>query len=72
MCIRDRYMLVEVDNYNGWRARYMNAREIADWKYGPHISTWLTQRGSEGWELIAWTPVESVNRFQAMLKRQTP
>ena len=78
--MRWEYMLVEVQNDKGWKARYVNGSEIPNWKKGLHISSWLCQRGDEGWELISWTVTgtggnsfgQGADVIHAVLKRQKP
>lgn len=73
------YMIIAVTNQDGWKASSVNGTEIPTWKKGPHVSTYLNQRGSEGWELVSWTLVKSTGtfgygqeaeRFHAVLKRR--
>jgi hypothetical protein len=74
------YAIVEIGYHNGWKASYVNGSEIPGWKNGPHMSVYINQRGSEGWELISWTQIETkgtsfgqeANRFHAVMKRPKP
>jgi hypothetical protein len=40
---------VQADNQ---KARWLNSREIADWKSGPHWLDFIALLGDEGWELV--------------------
>lgn len=39
-----------------WRPRWMNGREIEDWKRAPGLHQYANQLGSEGWELVQVGP----------------
>lgn len=47
------YRLVSFQDYKGWRARFINGRELPDWTGGPLIHDYLAEMGKEGWELAA-------------------
>lgn len=72
------YLMLVVAYDHGWKASSANGSEIPNWKKGPHVSAYLNQRGSEGWELVSWTMVQSsgtsfgqdATGFHAVLKRR--
>lgn len=47
------YLLVSFQEHRGWRPRYTNGQEVADWMDGPVIHDYVGQLGEEGWELIS-------------------
>ena len=47
------YLVVSCQAYRGWRPRYEGGVERADWTRGPLLPDYLTERGNEGWELVA-------------------
>ena len=46
------YMEVVFRDYGGYRPRYVNGEEQADWKREAVIHEYLNQLGEEGWELV--------------------
>ncbi len=46
------YMEVVFRDYGGYRPRYVNGEERADWKKSAIIHEYLNQLGEEGWELV--------------------
>jgi hypothetical protein len=47
------YLVVSCQDHHGWRPRYEGGVERSDWTRGPLLPHYLTERGSEGWELVA-------------------
>jgi hypothetical protein len=47
------YLVVSCQDYRGWRPRYEGGIERPDWTRGPLLPNYLTERGNEGWELVA-------------------
>ena len=45
------FRIVSFQNHNGWRPRYVNGEELADWTAQPEIHEYANQLGQEGWEL---------------------
>jgi hypothetical protein len=70
-------MVVADHHKSGWKASVVNGVDISGWDRGPHIWAYLNQRGSEGWELVSWTLIETrgtsfgqgAERMHAVLKR---
>jgi hypothetical protein len=62
------YQEVVFRDYDGFRPRYVNGEELADWKDGPHIHEYLNQLGAEGWEL-AGVGSKNNREMPAYLKR---
>lgn len=55
-------------DYRGWRVRYIDGRELRDWKNGPTLLEYLAQAGREGWELVSMSNPHH-NQKTAYLKR---
>lgn len=47
------YMEVVFRDYGGYRPRFVNGRELSNWKKAPLIYKYLNQLGEQGWELAA-------------------
>jgi hypothetical protein len=45
------YLIVSFQHHNGWRPRYANGAELADWTAQPEMHDYANQLGREGWEL---------------------
>jgi hypothetical protein len=54
------YRLVTFQNYKGWRPRYVNGRELANWMDRPLIHEFIQIMGDDGWELAAASAGESM------------
>jgi len=67
------YRLVTFQEHKGWRARFLNGRELKDWTEGELIHSFLQRMGEEGWELVAASGGErmysSGDRHQLYFKR---
>jgi hypothetical protein len=46
------YMEVVFRDYGGYRPRYVNGEEQADWKKSAVIHEYLNRLGEDGWELV--------------------
>ena len=42
-----------------WRPRYVNGRELENWREGPNITTYCKEAGVRGWEMISFTPMQT-------------
>ena len=47
------YQVVSFQYYNGWRSRFINGEEVADWMDSPLIHETINQMGYQGWEMVA-------------------
>lgn len=47
------YMEVTFREYDGWRPRLINGKEVRGWKSQPVIHDYLNQMGVAGWELVS-------------------
>jgi len=47
------YMEVTFREYDGWRPRLINGKELRSWKSQPVIHDYLNQMGTAGWELVS-------------------
>jgi hypothetical protein len=45
------YQIVSFQNNRGWKPRYVNDEEVADWKKQPNLPEYINQLGVEGWEM---------------------
>lgn len=67
------YLLVSFQNYQGWRPRFHNGRELDDWIYGPLAHEHLQELADEGWELTAACAGEhmygSSDKYQLYFRR---
>lgn len=67
------YLLVSCQEYRGWRPRYVNGQELADWMKAPAIHDYVNQLGEEGWELTSASGGQSLygltDRHQLYFKR---
>ena len=67
------YLVVSFHKQNGWRARFVNGRELKEWTQGPQLHAVLDQLGADGWELVSVTKTEplygTMDRVQAYFKR---
>lgn len=51
--LRWEYLVVSLQNDRGWRPRYANGEELADWRSLPIVHDYANELGSAGWELAA-------------------
>ncbi|MBP1701374.1 MAG: hypothetical protein H6Q38_481 [Chloroflexi bacterium] len=67
------YLLVSFQNYQGWRPRFHNGRELDEWIYGPLIHEHLHELAEAGWELTAACAGEhvygSADKYQLYFRR---
>jgi hypothetical protein len=67
------YRLVSCQEYKGWRPRYVDGEEMADWMEAPPLAEYLAQVGEQGWELVSACSGEKMyglaDRYQLFLKR---
>ena len=54
------YRLASFQNYHGWRLRYEDGEEVADWLEAPLMHEYLAQMAEQGWELAAATSGEAM------------
>ena len=47
------YMEVTFREYDGWRPRLINGKELRGWKSQPVSHDYLAQLGAQGWELVS-------------------
>lgn len=47
------YMEVTFREYDGWRPRLVNGKELRGWKSQPVSHDYLAQLGAQGWELVS-------------------
>jgi hypothetical protein len=67
------YLVVSLQEYKGWRPRYVNGQELADWMDAPLVHDYVNQLGKEGWELVSASSGQSLygltDRHQLYFKR---
>jgi len=67
------YQLVSFQEYKGWRPRFVNGQEVADWMSAPIIHEYVNQLGEDGWELTSASAGQSLygltDRLQLYFKR---
>ena len=70
------YQVVSFQYYNGWRSRFVNGEEVADWMDSPLIHETISQMGDQGWEIVAAGSGERMYGFsdnqQLFFKRKKP
>lgn len=54
------YRLASFQEYHGWRLRYEDGEEVADWLESPLMHEYLAQMAEQGWELAAATSGEAM------------
>lgn len=54
------YRLASFQEYHGWRLRYEDGVEAADWLESPLMHEYLAQMAEQGWELAAATSGEAM------------
>lgn len=61
MQVKWEYLFILVEHVgifsNQFLPRFINGREIRDWKKGKSIFTAMSELGENGWELIASNPI---------------
>lgn len=72
--VRWEYQVITLHDYHGWRPRYCNGVELANWMDGPQLHIFLAAMGDQGWELVAAAAGERLygagDRHQLYFKRQ--
>ncbi len=63
------YMEVTFREYDDWRPRLINGKELRGWKSQPVIHDYLAQMGAQGWELVSMGDRHR-NQKEAYFKRQ--
>lgn len=63
------YMEVTFREYDGWRPRLINGKELRGWKSQPVSHDYLAQLGAQGWELVSMGERHR-NQKEAYFKRQ--
>jgi len=67
------YLVVSLQEYNGWHPRYINGREVKNWMDAPVLHDYLDQLGEDGWELAAAAAGRAMfshnDAYQIFLKR---
>ncbi len=67
-------LIVSFQNYRGWRPRFINGDEVADWARGPAMHEFISQMGEEGWEVAAAAAGQpmygAADHYQVYLKRE--
>ncbi len=67
-------LIVSFQNYRGWRPRFINGDEVADWARGPVVHEFINQMGEEGWEVAAAAAGQplygAADHYQVYLKRE--
>lgn len=67
------YLLVSFQEYKGWRPRFVNGQEVADWMSAPIVHEYVNQLGEDGWELTSASAGQSLygltDRRQMYFKR---
>jgi hypothetical protein len=54
------YRLASFQEYHGWRLRYEDGEEVAEWMEGPLLHEYLADMAEQGWELAAATSGEAM------------
>jgi len=68
------YKVVSLQEYKGWRPRFVNGVELKDWTEGPTMHEYISALGQEGWELTTASAGEklygNLDKYQLFFKRQ--
>ena len=68
------YQVVSFQDYKGWRARFVNGKELNDWVASPLLHEYLQQASQQGWELTAASAGEplygSTDKHQLYFRRK--
>jgi hypothetical protein len=46
------YQVVSFQDYKGWRARFVDGKELRQWPNSPLVHEYLAQMAGQGWELV--------------------
>jgi hypothetical protein len=55
------YRVISFQDYQGWRPRFLDGKEISNWSAGPLLQEFLRLMGDEGWQLAAAASGESMH-----------
>ena len=68
------YKVVSLQEYRGWRPRFVDGVELKDWTEGPIMHEYISTLGDEGWELTTACAGEKLygrlDKYQLYFKRQ--
>lgn len=68
------YLVVSLQDYRGWRPRYINGQEIRNWAQAPVIHDYLAQLGEDGWDMVAASSGKAMygnsDHYQLYFKRR--
>ncbi len=67
------HRIVSFQNYRGWRPRYVDGVEAAEWMAGPLLQDYLNEMGAQGWEVAGAASGHplygSADAYQVIFKR---
>jgi hypothetical protein len=58
------YLFVEAEGAWNPKVRYINHKEVADWRNGPPFHEYINQLGEEGWEAVNYDHYGQVLLFK--------
>jgi hypothetical protein len=67
------YRLVTLQDYKGWRPRFIDGKALENWTEGPLMHEFIDHMGEDGWELVSACSGEKMyalnDKYQLYFKR---
>jgi hypothetical protein len=68
-----RYQVVSLQEFHGWRPRFIDGQSVKDWERGMLLHELLAAMGEQGWELVSTCSGEALfgrlDKYQLYFKR---
>ena len=69
------YLFVQVQALNGGftnhKPRYVNGKELENWREGPSIDEYANLLGEDGWELVSFTHIQASISLMSFMRPKT-